>query len=580
MLQLILLLYSVTNVLGTGEAVADFEEISRSMNRSLIQIDDEILCEHTWMYFANGSCHCGGDVHGTVKCSTNPDKVSVSACNCITYDEEGGVLTGASPYGCGFAKILDRNQQHSLPSNISELNKAMCGRFNRDGRLCSKCQVGFCPLAYSYDYSCIECTNGAYNWLKFIAVAFIPLTFFYVMVVLFGVNATNSYLYGFITLNQALTTPANLRAVFISIGNYKLKLAAKMFALPTSIWNLDFFRAISLNICLNLSTLQILILDYAIALHPLILIFATYALVELYARGCRPIIWLWRPFHKCSIRFSKIVNIQSSIVKAFATFLLLSYVKLLNTTLDILLPARAYNVHQEVVGTYVYFDSSYEYFSRDHLPYAILAVFIFVTFILFPLILFLLYPLRCFQRCLSLLRLRNHILHTFVDAFQGHFKDGTKQGTRDCRYFSAIYSLGRIMILYVIFGITEDMTCYNLAGMSTLFIGCLILLLQPYKSTRVNIYHAVLLIGTAFTQQCSCFCITSAYQASDWDHWVAIMAVALVVLINTVLMLVSVALFGYCMFHRLLTLKIPWHIFQRNQDPEMDFLIASDTRNN
>ena len=215
MLQLILLLYSVTNVLGTGEAVADFEEISRSINRSLIQIDDEILCEHTWMYFANGSCHCGGDVHGTVKCSTNPDKVSVSACNCITYDEEGGVLTGASPYGCGFAKILDRNQQHSLPSNISELNKAMCGRFNRDGRLCSKCQVGFCPLAYSYDYSCIECTNGAYNWLKFIAVAFIPLTFFYVyvMVVLFGVNATNPYLYGFITLNQALTTPANLRAV-------------------------------------------------------------------------------------------------------------------------------------------------------------------------------------------------------------------------------------------------------------------------------------------------------------------------------------------------------------------------------
>ena len=577
MLQLIFLLYSVTNVLiGTGEAVADVEEISsRSMTRSLLKIDDGI-CEHTWIYFANGSCHCGGDVYGTIKCSTNPDKVSVSDCNCITYDEEGGVLVGASPYGCGFAKILDRNQQHSLPSNISKLNKAMCGRFNRDGRLCSKYQEGFCPLAYSYDYSCIECTNGAYNWLKFAAVAFIPLTFFYVMVIIFGVNATNPYLYGFITLNQALTTPANLRAAFISIGNYKLKLAAKMFALPTSIWNLDFFRAISLNICLNLSTLQILILDYAIALYPLILIVATYALVELHARGFRPIILLWRPFHKCCIRFSKIVNIQSSIVKAFATFLLLSYVKLLNTTMDILLPARAYNVHQEIVGTYVYFDSSYEYFSRDHLPYAILAIFVFVTFILFPLILLLLYPLRCFQRCLSLSRLRNHVLHTFVDAFQGHFKDGTEQGARDCRYFSAIYFLGRIVILYVIFGITEDMTCYNLAGMSTLFIGCLILLLQPYKSIRVNIYHAVLLIGMAF----SCFCVTSAYQASDKDHWVAIMAVALTILISTVLTLASVALFGYCMLHGLLTLKMPWHIFQRDQDPEMDFLIASDTTNN
>ena len=117
MLQLILLLYSVTNVLGTGEAVTNVKEISRSMNRSLLKIDDGI-CEHTWVYFANGSCHCGGDIYGTVKCSTNPDKVSVSDCNCITYDEEGGVLVGASPYGCGFTKILDRNQQHSLPSNI------------------------------------------------------------------------------------------------------------------------------------------------------------------------------------------------------------------------------------------------------------------------------------------------------------------------------------------------------------------------------------------------------------------------------------------------------------------------------
>jgi hypothetical protein len=576
-LQLILLLY-VVNVLGTDEAAVDDEPISRSLtiNRSLLKIDDGV-CEHTWTYFANGSCHCGGEVHGTVKCSTNPDKVSVSNCNCMTYDEEGGVLVGPSPYGCGFVKVLDRIQQqhHSLPSNISKLNKAMCGRFNRDGRLCSKCQEGFCPLVYSYDYSCIECTNGTYNWFKFVAVAFIPLTFFYLMVILFRVNATNPYLYGFIILNQALTSPTNLRASFISIGNYRLKLVAEIFAIPIAIWNLDFFRSISLNICLNLSMLQILVLDYAIALYPLILIVATYSLVESYARGWRPIIWLWRPLQKCCIRFGRIVNIQSSIVKAFATFLLLSYVKLLNTTVYILLPVRAYNVHQEIVGTYIYYDSSYEYFSRDHLPYAILAILIFIIFILFPLILLLLYPLRCFQRCLSFLRLRNHVLHTFVDAFQGHFKDGTELGTRDYRYFSSIYFLGRIVILFVIYGTTEDMICYNLAGMGTLFIGCLILLLQPYKSMKVNVYYAVLLTGIAF----SCFCVTLAYQATAKDHWIAIMAVALIILISVALTLASIALFGYCMFYGLL--KIPWHnFFQRGHDPELEILIASDTRNN
>ena len=581
MLQLILLMCSVTNALGvntSNEALDDVETVNRTIDKSLLESSDE-TCDHTWMYFSNGSCHCGGDVHDTVKCSTNPDiKVLVSNCNCITYDEEGGVLVGSSPYGCGFVSLLDKNQPHyhSLPSNLSRLNEAMCGRLNRNGRLCSKCQEGFCPLAYSYDYSCIECTDSTYNWLKFIAVGFVPLTVFYIIVIIFRVNATNPYLYGFITLNQAIASPISLRASFISIGNYKLKLVVKILAIPIAIWNLDFFRTISLNICLNLTMLQILTLDYAIALYPLALVVATYALVELYARGWRPIVWLWRPFHKCYIRFGRMVNVQSSIVKGFATFLLLSYVKLLNTTSDILLPVRAYNVRQEVVGTYVYFDSSYEYLSTDHLPYAILAMFVLIIFILFPLFILLLYPLRCFQRCLGFLRLRNNVMHTFVDAFQGHFKDGTESRTRDCRYFSAIYFLGRIILLFLIFGLTEDMICYNVAGLSILFMGCLILLLQPYKSTRVNIYHVLMLTGLAL----NCFLITTAHQTTAKDHWIAIMAVALIALTCTISTVVSIALLVYCIFYG--SLKISWHnLLHRDQDPELDILIASDdTRNN
>jgi hypothetical protein len=65
------------------------------------------------------------------------------------------------------------------------------------------------------------------------------------------------------------------------------------------------------------------------------------------------------------------MDIQSSIIKAFATFLLLSYVKLLNSTIDILLPVRTFDKYHEVVGWYVYYDASYEYFSKDHLPHAI-----------------------------------------------------------------------------------------------------------------------------------------------------------------------------------------------------------------
>ena len=95
------------------------------------------------------------------------------------------------------------------------------------------------------------------------------------------------------------------------------------------------------------------------------------------------------------------MDIQSSIVKAFATFLLLSYVKLLNSTVDILLSVKVYNIHQEVVGVYVYYDASYKYFGKEHHPYVIIGVGVFFrTFVLSSLLL-LLYPTSCFQICLS-----------------------------------------------------------------------------------------------------------------------------------------------------------------------------------
>ena len=47
--------------------------------------------------------------------------------------------------------------------------------------------------------------------------------------------------------------------------------------------------------------------------------------------------------------------------------------------------------HLSVVGIYLYYDASIEYFGKKHLPYVILAVFVALTFILFPLLLLLLY---------------------------------------------------------------------------------------------------------------------------------------------------------------------------------------------
>jgi hypothetical protein len=173
----------------------------------------------------------------------------------------------------------------------------------------------------------------------------------------------------------------------------------------------NYYKEKKLNIYLDLTTLQTLALDYAIAIYPPLLITITYVVIELHARGCRVLVWSWMPFHRCCVRFSRAMDIQSSIIKAFATFLLLSYVKLLNSTIDILLPVRTFDKYHEVVGWYVYYnDASYEYFSKDHLPHAIIAITIFLVFILSPLLLLLLYPTSCCQRWLSICKLRSHAL--------------------------------------------------------------------------------------------------------------------------------------------------------------------------
>ena len=501
-------------------------------------------------------------------CDNN--RVSIRNCECMTYDNDTcSVLIGDCPYGCGY--ITDNSswsQQiyHQMPKNVSEYNLEMCGRLNRDGPMCSKCRKGFSPLVYSYELKCVACKESKHNWLKFAAVAFIPLTFFYFMVVLFRIDATSPYLYGFITLNQAVASPISLRGFFLTLkGHYVL--GVRLLAIPYTIWNLDFFRSLPLNICLDLTTLQTLALDYAIAIYPLLLVVITYIVIELHARGCRGLVWLWRPFHRCCVRFTRAMDIQSSIIKAFATFLLLSYVKLLNATLDILLPVKVFYITPKIPGYtdswYVYYDASYQYFSKDHLPYALISSFLFLVFGLSPLILLIVYPMSCFQKyCCGA---NNYALRTFVDAFQGHYKDGTEPGTRDCRWFAGIYFLGRIMVLYVIFGAVKYGICYTFVGLTFMAIGMLIILLQPFKSTKVNTYHTLL----PFIMATGCFTITLINQAENNARWMIRIMVPLVGIfyVSPILAAILYAVHKCCRRCR----KI-W----RKQNPELQNLMIAD----
>ena len=122
----------------------------------------------------------------------------------------------------------------------------------------------------------------------------------------------------------------------------------------------------------------------------LLLLVFVYSLIELHARDFWPIVQLWRPFQRCC---GNRWDIRSSIINAFATFLLLTYIRLLNVSFDLLIPMHTFDAHGNKRGLFLYYDGSVEFFGREHLTYAILAVIVTLFLVIFPLLLFILYPM-------------------------------------------------------------------------------------------------------------------------------------------------------------------------------------------
>ena len=272
--------------------------------------------------------------------------------------------------------------------------------------------------------------------------------------------------------------------------NYKgASLFCRVIAALYGVWNLDFFRTLLPPICIRLSTLQVLALDYVIAIYPLLLIAITYILIDLYDQNVSLLVWLWKPFRKCQ---KGGVNVKPAFINAFITFLILSYVKLLSVSFDLLVYMNIYNSSGKITGSFLFYDASIEYFGRKHLPYAILAIFVVIIFLLLPLVFSLLHPLRCLNRCIGWWP----SLRFCLDSFQGYYKDGTN-GTRDCRWFSSLYLAARIT-LFIAYGLIKE-NFYLFASIVLLFLVALIVIFQPFKSQyRVyNTVHVLLFLNLA-----------------------------------------------------------------------------------
>ena len=440
-------------------------------------------------------CCCKHDAFGgCVKCS--PDG-SLWIPNLIGKKlfvtcYEGIVVLGYGPY----LHKTNSSESFILPREAADpcnLTQTVCEDINRKGTLCSQCMSGYTVSVNTYDLKCVpdkEC-----NWFLTLLAVFGPLTIFYLIVFLFRINAAAPYISLVILLAQVISVrqfAGFVLSQYISTSNTANKFLISIY----SVWNLDVLQVYMPPMCLgkHISNLEVLAFQYLIALYPLILVLVTYALAELHARQWWCVYWLLWPIVKLFKVLRISIDPMRSIMNTFATFVLLSVTKFTIVSVNILSYANLRDVNGTLVAKNPFYKAGVMYFSAKHLPYAVLAIVVLLFCFVLPLFLLFLSPMRSFQRCLRSCCCSFrcvHFVNTFLEVFQGHFKDRVSHH-RDYRFVAGLQFLLRscILVNYSLVNYPELVCSISIVIFVLWSVGCL--MFKPYKRELHNVLEAIL----------------------------------------------------------------------------------------
>ncbi len=446
----------------------------------------------------NSSCTCGNGAlyNRLILCDRDKYSTSLQRGSWIGfYNSDPELLVGQCLYCAGID--LD-NRYIPLHDDLHFL----CGRINRTGILCGACEHPYGPAVNSKHFTCMECNDQDehLNWFFYLLTEFLPITIFFLFVVLFNVSVTSGPANAFVFFAQMTTTALNLDGDgFVQVNTVlpNGNTVDDIFrTIPYDFWNLNFFRPYLPKFCLSssISTLQLLATGYVTAFYPLVLVAVFFFFSWLYSRGFRPILLLCRPFHSCFARINRILDVRKSILHALATFLLLSYTKFTLVSFFLLTSTPLIRANGSVASFNLYYDGRIVFGSAEHLPYLIPSMVVLATFVAIPpIILIAPSAVHVIQKwCGRTPDLCGGAMFSqFLNAFHGCYKDGTggeyDQGNKsDCRWFAGLYFILRVVLL-AIYAFTADWFFQSVLQL-VVCIGALIafVVFRPYKNDLYN----------------------------------------------------------------------------------------------
>ena len=234
-------------------------------------------------------------------------------------------------------------------------------------------------------------------------------------------------------------------------------------------------------------------------------------LIELHARDFQPIVILWRPFHRNLVRFRKSWNPNASLVQAFANLFYISYTKLFFL---VYIPFDGIDFVNEKGNSLnkfkaTYIDPTIPYLHHKHIYLMVFSACLLVFIVISPILILTVYSTRLCNRLRNRLPPRlNLALLTFVDTYQGCFKDGTN-GTRDYRALSGAFLALCVLILAVstsrhVLALVNERSPgigHQIGIIAFILLSVAFAVIRPYKSDIANhsgvCFSALYAVGSA-----------------------------------------------------------------------------------
>ena len=433
-------------------------------------------------------CKCGVGEYGypaVIKCEDFDSTVTYKSGMWAGYIPANSKNLYFAP--CVAPLCNDTNQQ--LSKTHRDMSKKVCSK-NRRGLMCGRCVHNYSTRYHSRDLSCGPSDLCHLGLLFYFLSEIIPMVVFFVVTVIVDASFTSGRMVTFIFYTQ------NLDELTIPVGEIfsYLRVPYRLFY---GLFNLEFFSAEDLSFCLwkGAGILDVVAMKYVTIAVAFGLVLTVIAILR--NNLCSRLF--------CMRRYCHNVSAKISVVHGLSAFLVICYSQCTKTSFYILKQTGPVGYQNMLENYYTYY-GGLPYFGREHLKYAVPALFSLVFVTILPPLVLLLYPLSL--HLLSLCGLSEHCivnnilklsginkLKPLIDSFQSCYKDRL-------RFFAGLYFVYRIAILFLFSMISDSFGfCISSIVLLIVIIG-IHSSIRPFREDTHNILDTLLLFNLALISGC------------------------------------------------------------------------------